>query len=203
LTKYLPFRASQYPVVIPDLRASGNNGSYRRTTRKGKGSLPKFPQIYKAFNAKVLLQSLCCDDKISLCDLLFSLRAGEAPNPNGSALFFAQPIYHSAYLLRYQVVQSADIFTQGSLLRLEIARQLGVLYAENPNVAAVIVGGSTARGHADRFSDIEVGVFWHEAPTDAERQSVVERANADLIRLYPLTQAKKSGAMISRWAAMP
>lgn len=50
-----------------------------------------------------------------------------------------------------------------------IAKRLAPIYAANPHVAAVLVGGSTARGHADRYSDIELGVFWHQPPTDAER----------------------------------
>jgi hypothetical protein len=74
---------------------------------------------------------------------------------------------------------------EASACRQTIAHRLAPLYAENTNVAAVILGGSSARAHADRFSDIELGVFWNEAPTDSERQQVVERAGADLIRLYP------------------
>jgi len=52
-------------------------------------------------------------------------------------------------------------------------------------VAAVIVSGSMARGHADKYSDIEIGVFWHHAPTDAARQEAVARSGGDLVRLYP------------------
>ena len=43
------------------------------------------------------------------------------------------------------------------------ARQLSPIFAANPHVAAVILGGSTARGHADGYSDIELGVFWHQS----------------------------------------
>jgi molecular chaperone GrpE len=38
----------------------------------------------------------------------------------------------------------------------------------------MLVGGSTARGHADRFSDLELGIFWHEPPTDEERREAAE-----------------------------
>jgi predicted nucleotidyltransferase len=73
--------------------------------------------------------------------------------------------------------------------RYAIAQQLAPVYAPNPHVAAILVGGSTARGHADRYSDIELGVFWHQPPTQAERQAAADRMvrehNADLIRLYP------------------
>lgn len=44
--------------------------------------------------------------------------------------------------------------------RYKLAQQVAPIYAANPHVAAVLVGGSTARGHAGRFSDIELGVFW-------------------------------------------
>jgi hypothetical protein len=69
--------------------------------------------------------------------------------------------------------------------RQTIAHDIAPLYADNPAVAAVIIGGSSARGHADQYSDIEVGVFWHTPPTDADRQVVVDRADADLVVLYP------------------
>jgi hypothetical protein len=62
---------------------------------------------------------------------------------------------------------------------------LAGIYAANPQVAAVLLGGSTARGHADRYSDIEVGVFWHQPPTDAQRQTAADAINGDLVRLYP------------------
>ncbi|MFF1821370.1 hypothetical protein ACFVWG_28975 [Kribbella sp. NPDC058245] len=42
-------------------------------------------------------------------------------------------------------------------------------YAATPGVDAVMLGGSTARGDADRWSDVEVGVFWARPPTLAER----------------------------------
>jgi len=69
--------------------------------------------------------------------------------------------------------------------RLELVSPVAALYANNPKAAAVIVGGSTARGHADKFSDVEIGVFWHEPPTDGDRQSVIEQAGAELVYLYP------------------
>lgn len=68
--------------------------------------------------------------------------------------------------------------------RFEIAQALGQLYAQYPHVAAVIVGGSTARGHADQYSDVEMGIFWQHPPSDREREQVVQQASADLIRLY-------------------
>jgi predicted nucleotidyltransferase len=59
--------------------------------------------------------------------------------------------------------------------RQEFARRIAPAYAANPNVAAIVLGGSSARGHADRYSDIEIGIFWHQPPTEAERQAAVAR----------------------------
>lgn len=69
--------------------------------------------------------------------------------------------------------------------RFAFVRQLAPVYAANPHVAAAIVSGSTARGHADRYSDSEVGVFWHRPPTDAERQAAADAIDGDLHKLYP------------------
>ncbi len=69
--------------------------------------------------------------------------------------------------------------------RREIAEKIGHVYAQNGKVAAVILGGSTARGHADRYSDIELGVFWQTPPADEDRRAAIDRTGADLVRLYP------------------
>jgi predicted nucleotidyltransferase len=74
---------------------------------------------------------------------------------------------------------------QASQWRQAIAHRLAQVYAANPHVAAVALGGSTARGHADAYSDIELGVFWRQPPTEQERQAAVEQIGADLLRLYP------------------
>ncbi|CAN5695238.1 hypothetical protein BH10CHL1_BH10CHL1_03850 [soil metagenome] len=76
-----------------------------------------------------------------------------------------------------------------SLWRQAIAREVAPIYAANPNVAAILIGGSAARGHADEYSDIELGIFWHTPPTDTERQRASEQLQndpirGDLVRLY-------------------
>lgn len=77
---------------------------------------------------------------------------------------------------------------EASKWRRGLVTQLAQLYANNPKVAAVMVGGSTSRGHADKFSDVEIGAFWREAPTQQDReqieQQVVKSVPADS-RLYP------------------
>jgi hypothetical protein len=52
-------------------------------------------------------------------------------------------------------------------------------------VAAVLLGGSSARGHADRYSDIELFVVWTEPPSDADRAAAISGADGDLVMLYP------------------
>jgi hypothetical protein len=69
--------------------------------------------------------------------------------------------------------------------RRELARRIAPAYAANPRVAAILLGGSSARGHADRYSDLEIGIFWSEPPTDEERRAPIEQVGGDLIRLYP------------------
>jgi hypothetical protein len=73
----------------------------------------------------------------------------------------------------------------GSQWRLALAQPVAAAYAANPKVAAVIIGGSISRGHADRYSDIEIGVFWHEPPTDDDRGQCAEASGADIHGLYP------------------
>ncbi|MDQ2741634.1 MAG: DUF4037 domain-containing protein [Chloroflexota bacterium] len=62
------------------------------------------------------------------------------------------------------------VTSQGSVWRRSLARAIAPAYATNRKVAAIVLGGSTSRGIADRYSDIELGVFWHEPPTEEERE---------------------------------
>ena len=57
-------------------------------------------------------------------------------------------------------------------------------YAANERVAAVALSGSTARGTADRWSDVEVAVFWNVPPTDDERSAAATDAGAVILRLF-------------------
>jgi hypothetical protein len=69
--------------------------------------------------------------------------------------------------------------------RLEIARRIAPFYAANPKVAAVLVAGSVGAGHADRYSDLELDIFWSAPPTDAERRAPVEAAGGTVRTLFP------------------
>jgi Domain of unknown function (DUF4037) len=63
-----------------------------------------------------------------------------------------------------------DQLNEASQWRLRLARSLTPAYTSRPAVAAVAVGGSVARGCADRHSDVELVVLWHEPPTVDQRR---------------------------------
>lgn len=75
--------------------------------------------------------------------------------------------------------------TPASEWRRAVARHLAAHYAANPHVAAVLCGGSAARGLADPYSDLELGIFWHAPPAEAERRAAPLAAGADGLHLYP------------------
>ena len=66
-----------------------------------------------------------------------------------------------------------------TMWRLALARQIGAAYGVSPNVAAVYIAGSVARGWADRYSDIELDVYWSTPPSDGERLEIIRRAGGE------------------------
>lgn len=73
---------------------------------------------------------------------------------------------------------------------LDLARAAAGAYTDNPNVRAVMVGGSVARGCADEFSDVEIGVFWHTPPSDAERMEAVSRIGGEVWKFEPFRDGR-------------
>jgi hypothetical protein len=80
------------------------------------------------------------------------------------------------------------VVNDASAWRLEYAGEAAAAYAANDKVDAVIAGGSSSRGHADRWSDIEIGVFWSQPPTDKDRADAAARVRGELFRLYPFDE---------------
>jgi len=70
--------------------------------------------------------------------------------------------------------------TQVSQAGLAIARHIAAAYRDNPNVLVVMVGGSVARGHADAYSDLEIGVLWTQPPSDDERKAAIAQVGGEL-----------------------
>ena len=73
--------------------------------------------------------------------------------------------------------------TPAAAWRREAVRPVLDAYAACSVVDAVMLSGSTARGDADRWSDVEVGVFWSRPPTAAERAGVAEAAGTEDLRM--------------------
>jgi hypothetical protein len=74
---------------------------------------------------------------------------------------------------------------EASRWRFTLAERVGRAYAVDPKARVVMVAGSTGRGTADRYSDIEIDVYWSEPPTDDERRAAVERGGGTLLELHP------------------
>lgn len=73
---------------------------------------------------------------------------------------------------------------EASRWRLEMARGFSRAYEGIDEGRAVLLAGSVARGIADRYSDVEMMVFWDGAPTDEARRAAVERGGGVLVTLY-------------------
>ena len=76
-------------------------------------------------------------------------------------------------------------------MRRVLAGRIAEAYAA-AGAEAVLLGGSTARGEADRYSDIEVGVFWLREPSDDERAAAIAAAGGDLHRLWPYAEVDRA-----------
>jgi predicted nucleotidyltransferase len=85
---------------------------------------------------------------------------------------FTSPVSATGPALDWPSV--ADL-NEASRWRLRLARLAATAYTSDPGVAAVAVAGSTARGCADRHSDVELAVWWHEAPAADRRRQAAER----------------------------
>ena len=68
--------------------------------------------------------------------------------------------------------------------RMRVADRVARPYLADPTVAAVVVAGSVARGRADRYSDLEIDVYWTRSPTDAARLAAVERCCGEVTQFW-------------------
>lgn len=67
----------------------------------------------------------------------------------------------------------------------DLAKRSATIYIEDPKVDAVLLGGSVARGLHDEFSDIELFIFWKEAPADKDRKEPIARLAGKLLDFHP------------------
>jgi hypothetical protein len=68
---------------------------------------------------------------------------------------------------------------------LALAHQLAPDYCTNPKVAAMAIERSVACGYADRFSDLDLVVFWSQPPTEKEGTEIVKHAGGRHLQLVP------------------
>lgn len=68
--------------------------------------------------------------------------------------------------------------------RTEVARALAAGYAADPAVLGVLCAGSTGRGEADRWSDLELLVVWAAEPLPEQRRVAPDRAGGDHLRQF-------------------
>jgi hypothetical protein len=67
----------------------------------------------------------------------------------------------------------------------DLASNISNIYKQNPKVEAVLLGGSVSRNWHDEYSDIELFIFWKEAPTDEDRKAPIHTVNGRIIDFYP------------------
>lgn len=68
---------------------------------------------------------------------------------------------------------------------LRLVRELARIYTADPRVLAVLAGGSVARGCADEYSDVEIGVFWDTPPSDEDRRDAARQMGGDVWKFDP------------------
>lgn len=56
--------------------------------------------------------------------------------------------------------------TEASVWRVELAKELADRYSSRPGVRMIVLGGSSSRGTADAYSDLDIVVYWDEIDVD-------------------------------------
>ena len=79
---------------------------------------------------------------------------------------------------------------KASQWRLEAARQVAAHYRCHSSVRAIIVSGSVARGCADRWSDVEIGIFWDALPSRTALHALVQAAGGTAWELDPFVEGE-------------
>ena len=85
----------------------------------------------------------------------------------------------------HPMLKRRSLMNEASQWRHGLAQQLAAHYSANPKVTAVSLGGSVSQGFADRFSDIDLTIFWTASPTKKERREIIKRARGRRWELVP------------------
>jgi len=65
--------------------------------------------------------------------------------------------------------------------RIDFAQTVAQQFKERDGIAAIVVAGSTARGWADEYSDLELPVFWDRVPDDQARIEIAQALEGDFL----------------------
>ncbi|MFC0186916.1 DUF4037 domain-containing protein [Fictibacillus aquaticus] len=80
---------------------------------------------------------------------------------------------------------------------LKRAEEAAAIYSANPKVKAVLLAGSVSRGWQDKYSDIEINIFWQEDPTDIDRKSAIQQMNGDILSYFEYEDEEWSESYMS------
>lgn len=67
---------------------------------------------------------------------------------------------------------------------MEVAREVAVAYGHDGGVTATMVAGSLGRDRADKYSDVEVDVYWVAPPRLALRRAAIHAASGERPKLW-------------------
>ena len=78
---------------------------------------------------------------------------------------------------------------QASQWRLAIVEAIAPIFAKEPKLKAIIVGGSATRDQADHYSDTELGLFWSELPSLEKQMAMLAAVGGrpQFGKIYPFT----------------
>jgi len=68
--------------------------------------------------------------------------------------------------------------------RIDFAKQLVKQLLTFDGIKAIVIAGSVARGYADKYSDIEIPIFWEQLPSDSTRLAIVAALNGEFLYKY-------------------
>jgi hypothetical protein len=71
-----------------------------------------------------------------------------------------------------------------------LAQEIALYCRANPKVRTVAALGSLARGDVDRYSDLDLGIFWSEPPTEKERRDIIMRSGGRRGPHFPARKEK-------------
>ncbi|WP_425442094.1 DUF4037 domain-containing protein [Sediminibacillus massiliensis] len=69
---------------------------------------------------------------------------------------------------------------------------------QNAKVEGVLLGGSVSRGWQDKYSDIELFIFWKECPDDDDRKAPIQLSNGTILEFYPYEDQEWSETYITQ-----